>query len=111
MYGGEIFVPKIPSFKVTDVARVVCPGIPTENIGIRPGEKLHEVMITEDDSHYTYEFEKYFAIISPTLRAAGVYDKIGKKVEEGFRFSSDNNKEWHTDITFLKVLRENGILP
>lgn len=111
MHGGEIFVPKIPSFKVTDVARVVCPGIPTENIGIRPGEKLHEVMITEDDSHYTYEFEKYFAIISPTLKATGVYDVIGKKVEEGFRFSSDNNRDWHTDITFLKVLRENGILP
>jgi UDP-N-acetylglucosamine 4,6-dehydratase len=111
MHGGEIFVPKIPSFKVTDVARVVCPGIPTENIGIRPGEKLHEVMITEDDSHYTYEFEKYFAIISPTLKASGVYDKIGKKVDEGFRFSSDNNTEWHTDLTFLKVLRENGILP
>jgi UDP-N-acetylglucosamine 4,6-dehydratase len=53
MHGGEIFVPKIPSFKVTDVARVVCPGVPTEIIGIRPGEKLHEVMITEDDSHNT----------------------------------------------------------
>jgi len=52
MHGGEIFVPKIPSFKVTDVARVVCPGIPTKVIGIRSGEKLHEVMITEDDSHY-----------------------------------------------------------
>jgi UDP-N-acetylglucosamine 4,6-dehydratase len=111
MHGGEIFVPKIPSFKVTDVARVVCPGIPTETIGIRPGEKLHEVMITEDDSHYTYEFEKFFAIVSPALKASGVYDEIGKKVEEGFRFSSDNNAEWHTDITFLKVLRENGILP
>ena len=65
MHGGEIFVPKIPSFKVTDVARVVCPGLPTHVIGIRPGEKLHEIMITEDDSNYTYEFDDYFAIISP----------------------------------------------
>ena len=110
MHGGEIFVPKIPSFKVTDVARVVCPGIKTETIGIRPGEKLHEVMITEDDSHSTYEFDKYFAIISPALRSTGIYDSIGKKVEEGFRFSSDNNKIWHTDESFLKVLLENGIL-
>lgn len=110
MHGGEIFVPKIPSFKVTDVARVVCPDVPTNIIGIRPGEKLHEVMITEDDSHYTFEFERYFAIISPALKASGAYDTIGKKVQEGFRFSSDNNNQWHTDETFLKVLQENGIL-
>ena len=110
MHGGEIFVPKIPSFKVTDVARVVCPGIPTHVVGIRPGEKLHEVMITEDDAHSTYEFEKYFAIISPALKMLGDYEKIGTKVAEGFRFSSDNNKIWHTDDSFLKVLKENGIL-
>jgi UDP-N-acetylglucosamine 4,6-dehydratase len=110
MHGGEIFVPKIPSFKVTDVARVVCPGVPTHVVGIRPGEKLHEVMITEDDAHSTYEFEKYFAIISPALKLLGEYEKIGTKVAEGFRFSSDNNKIWHTDESFLKVLKENGIL-
>lgn len=110
MHGGEIFVPKIPSFKVTDVARVVCPGIPTYVVGIRPGEKLHEVMITEDDAHNTYEFEKYFAIISPALKLIGDYEKIGTKVGEGFRFSSENNKIWHTDESFLKVLKENGIL-
>lgn len=110
MHGGEIFVPKIPSFKVTDVARVVCPGVPTQVIGIRPGEKLHEVMITEDDSHSTYEFDEYFAIISPALKLLGVYDQIGSKVLEGFRFSSDNNKIWHSDESFLKVLKDNGIL-
>lgn len=110
MHGGEIFVPKIPSFKVTDVAKVVCPEIPTEIIGIRPGEKLHEVMITEDDSHNTYEFEKYYAIISPALVQSGIYNSIGKKVEEGFRFSSDNNKVWHTDESFLKLLKDNGII-
>jgi UDP-N-acetylglucosamine 4,6-dehydratase len=67
-------------------------------------------MITEDDSHSTYEFEKYFAIISPALKSTGIYDLIGKKVEEGFRFSSDNNKIWHSDESFLKVLVENGIV-
>ena len=110
MHGGEIFVPKIPSFKVTDVARVVCPGIPTRVIGIRPGEKLHEVMITEDDSNYTYEFADHFAILSPSLLASGTYKNTGKKVPEGFNFSSDNNKVWHTDESFLKLLKEHGIL-
>ena len=65
MQGGEIYVPKIPSFKVTDVARIIAPGIPTYEIGIRPGEKLHEVMITEDDSYYTREFEDFYTILSP----------------------------------------------
>ncbi len=110
MHGGEIFVPKIPSFKVIDVARVVCPGIPTRVIGIRPGEKLHEIMITEDDSNYTYEFEDHFAILSPSLLASGSYKDLGKKVAEGFNFSSDNNPVWHTDESFLKLLKEHGIL-
>jgi len=110
MHGGEIFVPKIPSFKVTDVARVVCPGVPTHVIGIRPGEKLHEVMITEDDSNYTVESEDYYAVLSPTLKASGIYDSKSTPVEEGFRFSSDNNKFWHTDETFLTTLRNSGIL-
>jgi UDP-N-acetylglucosamine 4,6-dehydratase len=110
MHGGEIFVPKIPSFKVTDVARVVCPGIPTRVIGIRPGEKLHEIMITEDDSNYTYEFDDHFAILSPSLLATGAYKDLGKKVPEGFNFSSDNNEVWHTDESFLELLKEHGIL-
>ncbi len=110
MHGGEIFVPKIPSFKVTDVARVVCPGIPTRIIGIRPGEKLHEIMITEDDSNYTYEFDDHFAILSPSLLVSGTYKNLGSKVPEGFNFSSDNNKVWHTDESFLKLLKEHGIL-
>ena len=110
MHGGEIFVPKIPSFKVTDVARVVCPGVPTHIIGIRPGEKLHEVMITEDDSYNTVESEDYYAVLSPTLKASGIYDSKSTSVDEGFRFSSDNNKFWHTDETFLTTLKNNGIL-
>ena len=110
MHGGEIFVPKIPSFKVTDVARVVCPGVPTHIIGIRPGEKLHEVMITEDDSYNTVESEDYYAVLSPTLKASGIYDSKSISVDEGFRFSSDNNKFWHTDESFLTTLKNIGIL-
>lgn len=110
MHGGEIFVPKIPSFKITDVARIVSPGVPTKVIGIRAGEKLHEVMITEDDSHTTLEFDDHYAILSPSLLQDGTYLGKGKKVPEGFRFSSDNNPLWYTDESFLKVLKENGLL-
>ena len=110
MHGGEIFVPKIPSFKVVDVARVVCPGVPTKIVGIRSGEKLHEVMITEDDSHTTYEFNDHFAILSSALISSGTYANKGEKVREGFRFSSDNNEVWHTDETFLDTLKRNGII-
>jgi len=110
MAGGEIFVPKIPSFRVTDVAKVVSPEVPTKIIGIRPGEKLHEVMITEDDSNYTMEYPDYFAILSPNLLESGNYQKGGSKVSEGFRFSSDQNPNWHTAETFTKLLIANGIL-
>lgn len=110
MHGGEIFVPRIPSFKVTDVAKVVCPGIPTTVVGIRPGEKLHEIMITEDDAHYTFEFENYYVIASPSLIKLGVIQKWGKKVEEDFRFSSEVNPNWHTIESFRSTLIESGIL-
>jgi len=110
MHGGEIFVPKIPSFKVTDVAHVVCPGIPTEIIGIRPGEKLHEVMITEDDSYNTFEFDSHYAIVAPNSPTRPLYDSSAKKVPEGFRYSSDNNSFWHTPSSFNAVLKDNGIL-
>jgi UDP-N-acetylglucosamine 4,6-dehydratase len=110
MQGGEIFVPKIPSFKVVDVAKVVAPAAKTEIIGIRPGEKLHEVMITEDDSFYTLEFDDYYAILSPELVKSDYYNKNGKKVNAGFRFSSDNNKDWHTLETFRSTLIKNNLL-
>jgi UDP-N-acetylglucosamine 4,6-dehydratase len=106
MHGGEIFVPKIPSFKVTDVARVVAPGTPTHVIGIRPGEKLHEVMITEDDSIYTVEFENHYAILSPQLLKISSSGKNSKMVPEGFSYRSDTNSWWHTDETFKTVLSE-----
>jgi len=110
MQGGEIFVPKIPSFKVADVAKVVAPDAKTEIIGIRPGEKLHEVMITEDDSFYTLEFDDYYAILSPELMKSDYYKKNGKQVKVGFRFSSDNNKDWHTLETFKSTLIKNNLL-
>jgi len=110
MQGGEIFVPKIPSFKVVDVAKVVAPDIRTEIIGIRPGEKLHEVMITEDDSLDTVEFDQYYAILSPLLKNSDYYKKNGKPVKLGFKFTSDNNQVWHTYESFRSTLIENHLL-
>jgi UDP-N-acetylglucosamine 4,6-dehydratase len=110
MQGGEIFVPKIPSFKVIDVAEVVAPGTPTKIIGIRPGEKLHEVMITEDDSNYTVEFDQFYAILAPFLIGSNFYLKNGNKVPVGFSFTSENNKLWHSAETFKSVLQTAGLV-
>jgi UDP-N-acetylglucosamine 4,6-dehydratase len=110
MQGGEIFVPKIPSFKVIDVARIIAPGIPTYEIGIRPGEKLHEVMITEDDSHMTRDFGDYYVILSPQLKDSGVYTKVSSSVREGFTYRSDTNEFWFDDESFITLLKENNLL-
>jgi len=110
MQGGEIFVPKIPSFKIIDVARIVAPKVPIEFIGVRPGEKLHEVMITEDDAKFTFEFENYFAILAPFLVDSRFYTGNSKKVQAGFSFDSQNNPNWHNDDSFREVLRKIGLL-
>ncbi|MCA6061889.1 MULTISPECIES: UDP-N-acetylglucosamine 4,6-dehydratase (inverting) [unclassified Thalassolituus] len=99
MIGGEIYVKKIPSMKVTDIARVVAPEADIEFVGIRPGEKLHEQMIGVEDSYHTYEYDEHFKI----LPAINDWDhcpsriKNGVKVPEGFVYASDNNQEWMTD--------------
>jgi UDP-N-acetylglucosamine 4,6-dehydratase len=110
MHGGEIYVPKIPSFKVTDVARIIAPNIPTYEIGIRPGEKLHEVMITEDDSYFTREFEDYYTILAPELLEGNLYSGKGKKVSEGFTYRSDTNPLWFTDETFIALLKQISLI-
>jgi UDP-N-acetylglucosamine 4,6-dehydratase len=99
MVGGEIYVKKIPSMKVTDLARVVAPECKHEVVGIRPGEKLHEQMIGAEDSYYTFEYPEHFKIL-PTINDWGISPeriKDGKKVSEGFVYSSDNNAEWMSD--------------
>ncbi|MEJ8836242.1 UDP-N-acetylglucosamine 4,6-dehydratase (inverting) [Ramlibacter sp. AN1133] len=98
MVGGEIYVKKIPSMKVTDIARVIAPDAHHEIIGIRPGEKLHEQMIGTEDSHYTYEYEEHFKIL-PAIHSWNLDSnriKNGRKVAEGFSYTSDNNSEWMT---------------
>lgn len=100
MEGGEIYVKKIPSMKVTDLARVVAPEAAHKIIGIRPGEKLHEQMISAEDSYTTFEYPEHFKILPVINNWAKCEKRIkdGIKVPEGFVYSSDNNSEWMTDV-------------
>ena len=93
--GGELFIHKCPSFKVTDLARAMLPDCELEDVGIRPGEKLHEVMITAEDSRSAYEYDDYY-IIYPELKDWGSISvkEGGKPVEDRFRYASDSNSEW-----------------
>jgi UDP-N-acetylglucosamine 4,6-dehydratase len=96
MVGGEIYVKKIPSMKVVDVARAVDENAEHEIVGIRPGEKLHEQMISPDDSYYTYEYSDHYKILPSIHNGATDVNRIkdGKLVPDGFTYSSDNNAEW-----------------
>ena len=109
MVGGELYIKKIPSIKVTDIAEAIAPNAKREIIGIRPGEKLHEQMIGSDDSYSTYEYSGYYKILpqinnwgSDNLRIKG-----GKKISEGFIYSSESNSEWMTKSELQKWIDEN----
>jgi UDP-N-acetylglucosamine 4,6-dehydratase len=108
-WGGEIFVPKIPSYKITDVANAIAPGCKHEIVGIRPGEKIHEEMITPSDSFYTYDLGKYYTILPSTHKwsLSDFKQKFtAKKVEEGFAYNSGNNQEWETVETLRALIKE-----
>ncbi|MDO4332354.1 MAG: UDP-N-acetylglucosamine 4,6-dehydratase (inverting) [Eubacteriales bacterium] len=93
--GGETFISKIPSFKITDLAEAMLPGCKIKETGIRPGEKLHEIMVTTEDSFTTYEYEKHFIVYPQmTWNNKQQPDMSGRKVDEGFSYSSGNNTEW-----------------
>jgi UDP-N-acetylglucosamine 4,6-dehydratase (inverting) len=109
MMGGEIYVKKIPSIKVTDIAKVIAPKAMHKIIGIRPGEKLHEQMISSDDSYSTYEYPSYYKIL-PQIYKWGkdsLRIKDGVKVAEGFVYNSDNNTEWMTKSNLQKWIDKN----
>ena len=95
MHGGEIFVPKIPSMRIVDLARALAPGLPHEHVGIRPGEKLHEVMITEDDARATLDLGDRYVICPPSLRYPRdlLLTRGAAAVPENFRYSSETNSE------------------
>jgi len=112
MRGGEIFVPKIPSMKIVDLARALAPGLPHDIVGIRPGEKLHEVMITEDDARMTLDIEDRYAIC-PAIRNwtdAHLRDVGGAPVAEEFSYGSETNVEWLEQPELLGMMSEKGRL-
>jgi UDP-N-acetylglucosamine 4,6-dehydratase/5-epimerase len=109
-WGGEIFVPKIPSYKITDVAEAIAPDARQDVVGIRPGEKLHEEMITETDSYSTVELDKYFVILPATPNKWTPEDFMknfkGKMVEPGFRYNSQTNDAWLTPEEIREQIRQ-----
>jgi UDP-N-acetylglucosamine 4,6-dehydratase len=111
MVGGEIYVKKIPSMKVTDLAKSVAPQAQLEFIGIRPGEKLHEQMISEEDAFYTYEYTDYFKILPAINGWSNSLTRIknGVKVAEGFSYTSNNNPVWMSDAELQAWMAADGI--
>jgi len=104
--GGETFISRIPSFKVTDLAEAMLPGCKMKEIGIRPGEKLHEIMVTTEDSFNTYEYDKHFIVYPQVVfNDRQVPDMSGTKVPEGFSYSSGNNTEWLTVEDIRELLK------
>jgi UDP-N-acetylglucosamine 4,6-dehydratase (inverting) len=105
-WGGEIFIPKIPSYRITDVATAIAPECEQEIVGVRPGEKIHEEMITTSDSFYTYDLGKYYTIL-PSVPNFNINDFIvafgAKNVAEGFNYDSGSNTEWET-VDSLRML-------
>jgi UDP-N-acetylglucosamine 4,6-dehydratase (inverting) len=108
-WGGEIFVPKIPSYKILDVAEAIAPNAKKTIVGIRPGEKIHEEMISESDSFYTYDLGKYYTIL-PAVPKWNLLDFIkhfnAVKVKEGFKYNSGENTSWETVESLRKLIKE-----
>jgi len=108
-WGGEIFIPKIPSYKIMDVAEAIAPNCELEIVGIRPGEKIHEEMITTSDSFYTYDLGKYFTIL-PSVPNFNIKEYLehfnAKQVNEGFNYNSGTNTEWETVESLRALIKE-----
>jgi len=107
MMGGEIFVPKVPSMKLVDLFDTIAPSAEKEIIGIRPGEKLHEVLLTEQEARHAIELDEYFVITPEFLphKNYDVYLKNGKKVDNNFRYTSDTNKDWLEKDDLMKLIK------
>jgi FlaA1/EpsC-like NDP-sugar epimerase len=109
MWGGEIFVPKIPSYRITDVAEAIGPDCRKEIVGIRPGEKLHEEMVTVTDALSTVEFEKYFVIL-PSMQMWDVREFTtrfnGQSCPDGFSYNSGENTQWLTVEEIREQIRQ-----
>jgi len=108
MKGGEIFIPKLPSMLIKDIADTICPNCKCEIIGIRPGEKLHETLITKDESRHTREYEDYFTIIPefPYWTEDSYIDKTGYQLPENYEYRSDSNYDLLTMDDVKKIIKE-----
>jgi UDP-N-acetylglucosamine 4,6-dehydratase len=111
MQGGEVFVPKIPSLRVAELARMMAPNLRQKIVGLRPGEKLHEVMCPQDESHQTLEFSRHY-VIQPAVRFETHTDfsrdfsgEIGVPVADGFEYSSDKNGQWLEGEALLQMVQ------
>ena len=106
MKGGEIFVPKIPSMKIVDLKNVIAPGCKFRYISVRPGEKIHEILITEEEAKRTVEYDNFFVIkpVQPWWSSSNW--KEGKNLPEGFRYTSDNNPDWLTEEQLKKMVED-----
>ncbi|EQB39180.1 N-acetyl glucosamine/N-acetyl galactosamine epimerase [Sulfurimonas hongkongensis] len=112
MQGGEIFIPKIPSMKIIDLANAMAPNLPNDIVGIRPGEKLHEIMCPADDSHLTLEFDDHY-VITPTIQFSANRDftknllgEIGLNVPQGFEYNSGNNDSWLREDSLVEIIKD-----
>lgn len=113
MQGGELFIPKIPSMKITDLAATLAPNLPTKIIGIRPGEKLHEIMISADDALHSLEFSDHY-VIMPSIKfydkqANFAINKLGEKgysVSSEFEYRSDNNTQWLDEKSLKEMIEK-----
>ena len=110
MQGGEIFIPKIPSMYITELAKAMAPELNYKIIGIRPGEKVHEIMCPSDDSHLTLEFDDHY-VICPSIQfnhevnfTKNSLKEVGKIVEQGYEYNSGNNTEWLSNEKFLEMV-------
>jgi len=109
MHGGEIFVPKIPSMSIVDLAKAIAPECRLDVVGVRPGEKLHETMVPEDDARNAFEYEDCFVIRSLSAESDGhavLSHNGGRPCPEGFRYSSDNNPQWLTVAELQKLVND-----
>jgi len=104
MVGGEVFVPKIPSMKIVDLAKAIAPKAKIKKVGIRPGEKLHELMIAEDDARNTKEFKDYYIIQPAFPWWENINSAKGKSLPGGFKYSSDRNTQWLTTKELRKMI-------
>jgi UDP-N-acetylglucosamine 4,6-dehydratase/5-epimerase len=108
MHGGEVFVPKIPSMKVVDLARAIAPECDLRNIGIRPGEKLHEVLVSESEAHHTLECDDMY-VVKPLHSWWNTHNwETGKKLPEGYRYVSDTNEQWLSVEDLRAMINEYG---